>query len=63
MKPLIRPLYRKHPSTKQNIANHEIHASHVEAFNSSIRCADSVYRCKTKNNIYLNNIILSNELD
>ncbi len=39
--------HHAHPSTKQNIANHDIHANHVETFNSSIRRTCSAYRRKS----------------
>jgi len=37
----------EHPLTVQDISNSEIHANHVEAFNSSLRRRNSAYRRKT----------------
>lgn len=46
-----RPKYeapqKEHPETSQNISNKDIHANHVEAFNSSNRRRNSTYRRKT----------------
>ncbi len=46
-----RPKYEapqnEHPHTLQNLANHEIHANHVEAFNASLRRKNSTYRRRT----------------
>lgn len=46
-----RPKYeapcREHPETEQNISESDIHANHVEAFNSSLRRRNSAYRRKT----------------
>ena len=46
-----RPKYEaphsENPKTLQNISNKDIHANHVEAFNSSIRRRNSAYRRKT----------------
>ena len=46
-----RPKYEapcsEHPQTQQNLANTEIHANHVEAFNASLRRRHSAYRRKT----------------
>ena len=38
---------REHPGTPQNISEHEIHANHAEAFNSSTRRRNSAFRRKT----------------
>lgn len=43
----------EHPDTNQNIDNQDIHANHVEAFNSSLRRKNSAYRRKT--NTYAKN--------
>ncbi|CAK0765375.1 transposase [Gammaproteobacteria bacterium] len=45
--------HREHPQTKQDIANSDIHANHVEAFNASLRRRNSAYRRKT--NTYAKN--------
>ena len=37
----------EHPNTVQNIENQDIHANHVEAFNSALRRKLSCYRRKT----------------
>lgn len=37
----------EHPETTQNIDNEDIHANHVEAYNSSLRRRNSAYRRKT----------------
>ena len=46
-----RPKYEaphpEHPNTRQDFANADIHADHVEAFNASIRRRNSAYRRKT----------------
>lgn len=46
-----RPKYQspcpEHPETKQEIENKDIHANHVEAFNSSLRRKCSAFRRKT----------------
>jgi transposase-like protein len=46
-----RPKYeapcREHPETVQNLPESDIHANHVEAFNSSLRRRNSAYRRKT----------------
>ena len=39
--------HREHPETIQNIDNKDIHANHVEAYNSSLRRRNSAYRRKT----------------
>ncbi|MCP5009938.1 MAG: IS1 family transposase [Aestuariibacter sp.] len=39
--------HREHPQTCQDIANADIHAEHVEAFNASTRRRHSAYRRKT----------------
>jgi transposase-like protein len=39
--------HKEHPNTKQNIAEENIHANHVEALNASIRRRYSAYRRKT----------------
>ncbi len=38
---------REHPETVKNISDHEVHANHVEAFNSSTRRRNSAFRRKT----------------
>lgn len=43
----------EHPETPQNIQNEEIHANHVEAFNSSLRRKCATFRRKT--NTYAKN--------
>ena len=49
-----RPKYQspkpEHPDTEQNIENKDIHANHLEAFNSALRRRMACYRRKT--NIY-----------
>ena len=46
-----RPKYEaphpEHPQTRQDIADGDIHADHVEAFNASTRRRNSAYRRKT----------------
>lgn len=46
-----RPKYEaphpEHPETRQDVANADIHADHVEAFNASTRRRNSAYRRKT----------------
>ncbi len=46
-----RPKYQapqpEHPDTKPNITDEQIHANHVEAFNSAVRRKVSAYRRKT----------------
>ena len=37
----------EHPETKQNISNQDIHANHLEAFNSALRRKLSCYIIKT----------------
>ncbi len=39
--------HREHPETVQNIDDKDIHANHVEAYNSSLRRRNSAYRRKT----------------
>lgn len=39
--------HREHPETVQDVNNEDIHANHVEAFNSSTRRRNSAYRRKT----------------
>ncbi len=39
--------HREHPQTLQDVADKDIHANHVEAFNSSTRRRNSAYRRKT----------------
>ena len=39
--------HQEHPQTSQHIANADIHAEHVEAFNASTRRRHSAYRRKT----------------
>jgi hypothetical protein len=36
-----------HPDTKQNVDNQDIHANHLEGFNSALRRRMACYRCKT----------------
>lgn len=46
-----RPKYQspkpEHPDTEQNIENKDIHANHLEAFNSALRRRMACYRRKT----------------
>ncbi len=46
-----RPKYQapkpEHPDTKQNINNEDIHANHLEAFNSALRRRMACYRRRT----------------
>lgn len=46
-RPKYQAPHNEHPETKQNLENQEIHANHVEAFNSSLRRCMSCYRRKT----------------
>lgn len=46
-RPKYQAPWNEHPDTAQNLENHEIHANHTEAFNSSIRRRMSCYRRKT----------------
>ena len=45
--------HREHPQTVQDVADEDIHADHVEAFNASTRRRNSAYRRKT--NTYAKN--------
>ena len=48
---LKRPKYQapqpEHPNTTASIADHDIHANHVEAFNAALRRRMACYRRKT----------------
>jgi hypothetical protein len=46
-RPKYQAPHNEHPETEQNLENNEIHANHVEAFNSSLRRRMSCYRRKT----------------
>lgn len=46
-RPKYQAPHNEHPETEQNLENKEIHANHVEAFNSSLRRRMSCYRRKT----------------
>ena len=46
-RPKYQAPWNEHPDTEQNLENHEIHANHTEAFNSSLRRRMSCYRRKT----------------
>jgi len=46
-RPKYQAPHNEHPETKQNIENEDIHANHLEAFNSSLRRRLSCYRRKT----------------
>jgi len=61
-----RPKYQapqpEHPDTKSNIENKQIHANHVEAFNSALRRRVAAYRRKT-NTYAKDKTFLQNRLD
>lgn len=46
-RPKYQAPHNEHPETEQNIENKQIHADHLEAFNSSLRRRLSCYRRKT----------------
>jgi transposase-like protein len=46
-RPKYQAPHKEHPETEQNIENHQIHANHVEAFNSALRRRLACYRRKT----------------
>ncbi len=46
-RPKYQAPHNEHPETEQNLQDKEIHANHVEAFNSSLRRRMSCYRRKT----------------
>lgn len=52
-RPKYQAPHREHPETEQNLADQEIHANHVEAFNSALRRRLACYRRKT--NTYAKN--------
>ena len=52
----------QHPDTNQNIEDKDIHANHVEAFNSTLRRRVAAYRRKT-NTYAKNNLFLQKRLD
>jgi len=47
LRPKYQAPWKEHPETEQNLENHDIHANHTEAFNSSLRRRMSCYRRKT----------------
>lgn len=61
-----RPKYQspkpEHPQTKTNLENKQIHANHVEAFNSALRRRVAAYRRKT-NTYAKDKPFLQNRLD
>jgi IS1 family transposase len=61
-----RPKYQapqpEHPETKPNIEDQDIHANHVEAFNSALRRRVAAYRRKT-NTYAKDKLFLQNRLD
>ena len=46
-RPKYQAPHNEHPETEQNIEDHQIHANHVEAFNSALRRRLACYRRKT----------------
>jgi len=61
-----RPKYQapqpEHPKTKQNLEDKDIHANHLEAFNSALRRRMAAYRRKT-NTYAKEHLFLQNRLD
>jgi len=46
-RPKYQAPYKEHPDTKQTLDNRDVHANHLEGFNSSLRRMLSCYRRKT----------------
>jgi transposase-like protein len=46
-RPKYQAPHKEHPETEQDIENHQIHANHVEAFNSALRRRLACYRRQT----------------
>ncbi|MBC8496069.1 MAG: IS1 family transposase [Chloroflexi bacterium] len=46
-RPKYQTPHNEHPETVQNVANEDIHANHLEAFNSALRRKLARYRCRT----------------
>ena len=46
-RPKYQAPHNEHPETEQNIEDHQIHANHIEAFNSALRRRLACYRRKT----------------
>jgi hypothetical protein len=46
-RPKYQAPHHEHPETDQNLANEDIHANHLEAFNSALRRKLACYRRKT----------------
>ncbi len=61
-RPKYQAPWNEHPETEQNLENHDIHANHTEAFNSSLRRRLSCYRRKT-NTYAKEQFTLQNRLD